>query len=214
MIRTPSAAPRLRAALLATLAALALAACDKSGKGKLAAAEEGETVPSLQGEAGVDDRPLAQELLDDLAKAESSTEAALKEEEIWDAWMLSGSPTVDVLMQRGVEAQEAKNLELARDMYDRALMILPDYAEAWNRRALLYFNDGKYDEAMADLEAALTQEPRHFGAWIGIGMIFESVEAPEAALKAYRNALAIHPHAGAALQGEKRLRVRVEGRQL
>lgn len=202
-----------RVVLLAAAATLALGACDKSGTGKLVAADP---LAGSPGAAAAEDgeKTLAHELLDELAKAETSQEAALKEEEIWDAWMLSGSPTVDVLMQRGVEAQEAKNLELARDMFDRALMIRPDYAEAWNRRALLYFNDGRYDEAMADLEAALTHEPRHFGAWIGLGMIFESVDAPDAALKAYRNALAIHPHAGAALQGEKRLRVRVEGRQL
>lgn len=205
--------PGLRAVALAAAAALALSACDKSGKGKAVASDPLAGSPGAAAQAEAE-KTLADELLDELTAAETSQEAALKEEEIWDAWLLSGSPTVDVLMQRGVEAQEARNLELARDMYDRALMIKPDYAEAWNRRALLYFNDGRYDEAMSDLEAALTHEPRHFGAWIGLGMIFESVEAPDAALKAYRNALAIHPHAGAALQGEKRLRVRVEGRQL
>ena len=96
-------------------------------------------------------------------------------------------------------------------MFDRAIAIKPDYAEAWNRRALLFFNDGKYDEAIADLESTLTYEPRHFGAWIGLGMIFESIERPEAALKAYRKALEIHPHAAAAQQGEKRLSRVVEG---
>lgn len=195
---------------LAAFATLALSACDKSGKGKVA---EGEAAVAADA-ASPTEGNIAQDLLNELAETASAEEAALKEEEIWDAWMLSGSPTVDVLMRRGVEAQETDDLELARDMYDRAIAIRPDYAEAWNRRALLYFNDGKYDEAMADLEAALTHEPRHFGAWIGLGLIFESVEAPDAALKAYRKALAIHPHASAALQGEKRLRVLVEGRQL
>lgn len=196
--------------LAACAAALALSACDKSGKGKVVA-EAASDAASVEGPT---EGNVAQDLLNELASTESPEEAALKEEEIWDAWLLSGSPTVDVLMRRGVEAQAMDDVELARDMYDRAIAIKPDYAEAWNRRALLYFDDGKYDEAMADLEAALTHEPRHFGAWIGLGMIFESVEAPDAALKAYRKALAIHPHASAALQGEKRLQVVVEGRQL
>ena len=30
---------------------------------------------------------------------------------------------------------------------------------------------GKYDEAIADLESTLTYEPRHFGAWIGLGLV-------------------------------------------
>jgi tetratricopeptide (TPR) repeat protein len=201
----------LRPLLLAAVAALALAACDKTAKGKVAAAVPGETAEAAK---EAEKKPLDEELLDKLTATTSPEEAALMEEEVWDAWLLSGSPTVDIAMKRGVEAQEAGDIELARDMYDRAIMLKPEYAEGWNRRALIFFNEAKYDEAISDLEAALTYEPRHFGAWIGLGMIFESVEAPEAALQAYRNALAVHPHAEAAKQGEKRLIVQVEGRQL
>ena len=154
---------------------------------------------------------LSQELLDKLKTTESGEEAARLEEEIWDAWLVSGSGTVDVLMKRGLDYQEHEDIDGAREMYDRIIAIRPEYAEAWNRRALLFFNDGKYDEAVADLESTLIYEPRHFGAWIGLGMIFESIDRPEAALLAYRKALAIHPHAEAAKQGEKRLIRRVEG---
>jgi tetratricopeptide (TPR) repeat protein len=157
---------------------------------------------------------LSQDLLDKLKTTTSEEEAASLEEEVWDAWLVSGSPTVDILMKRGLEYQKGDNAEAARDVFDRAIAIKPDYAEAWNRRAVLFFNDGKYDQAIDDLESALTYEPRHFGAWIGLGMIFESIDRPEAALKAYRKALAIHPHAESAKQGEKRLQAIVEGRAL
>ncbi len=156
----------------------------------------------------------AQELLDKLGKATDAQEAAKLEDEIWDAWMSSGSPTVDILMQRGVEALKAGDTDLARDMFDRAIMIRPQYAEAWNRRATLFFNEGKYDEAIDDIETTLKYEPRHFGAWIGLGLIFESIDQPAAALKAYRKALTIHPFAEAAKRGEKRLSVIVEGRPM
>lgn len=162
-------------------------------------------------EAGKKPENLSQELLDKLKTTESEDEAARLEEEIWDAWLVSGSGTVDVLMKRGLDYQEHDDVEDAREMFDRVIAIRPEYAEAWNRRAVLFFNEGKYDEAVADLESALTYEPRHFGAWIGLGMIFESIERPEAALLAYRKALAIHPHAEAAKQGEKRLIRAVEG---
>jgi Tfp pilus assembly protein PilF len=79
---------------------------------------------------------------------------------------------------------------------------------------MLFFNDGKYDEAVKDLESAITYEPRHFGAWIGLAMIFESVGRPDAALKAYEKALEIHPMAVAAEQGKKRLDRAVNGRAL
>ena len=117
-------------------------------------------------------------------------------------------------MKRGLEYQQDEDLDGARDAFDKAIAIKPDYAEVWNRRAALFFNDGKYDEAMADLESAIKLEPRHFGAWIGLAMIFESVDRPEAALKAYEKALAIHPMAQAAVQGKKRLERAVNGSAL
>jgi tetratricopeptide (TPR) repeat protein len=171
--------------------------------------------PAGDAKAGAEDEKkpenISQELLDKLKSTASEEESARLEEEIWDAWLVSGSGTVDVLMKRGLDYQEGEDLESAREIFDRIIAIKPEYAEAWNRRALLFFNDGKYDEAVADLESTLIYEPRHFGAWIGLGMIFESIERPEAALLAYRKALEIHPHAEAAKQGEKRLIRMVEG---
>lgn len=206
--------------LLISSVAAVLAACGGSEGGR--DVSTGEMLEALSegagsvadGANGERQSNFSQELLNKLGETESSAEAANLEEEIWEAWLLSGSPTVDMLMLRGVEATETADLELARDMFDRAIRIKPDYAEAWNRRALLFFNDGHYDEAISDLEVALTHEPRHFGAWTGLGMIFESIDEPGAALRAYRKVLEIHPHAAAAKQGEARLIIQVEGRPL
>jgi tetratricopeptide (TPR) repeat protein len=210
------------ALILPVFLAVLLASCGKpdpvDAKKEPTAEEKAAALAGATGmetaEAEKKPENLSQELLDKLKGTESEEEAASIEEEVWDAWLVSGSGTVDILMRRGLDAQEQEDPELARDMFDRVIMIKPQYAEGWNRRALLFFNDGKYDEAVADLESALTYEPRHFGAWIGLGMIFESIDRPEAALLAYRKALAIHPHAAAAVQGEKRLKRAVEGMPL
>jgi len=213
---------RVSASLIAA-AALA-AACEgksfspgtankKPDPGKQAAAVD-PTKPATDEEVRKLAENLSQDLLDKLKTTASDEEAANIEQEVWDAWLVSGSGTVDILMKRGLEAQEGGDKDLAREMFDRAIIIKPKYAEAWNRRALLFFNDGKYDEAIADLESTLRYEPRHFGAWIGLGMIFESIDRPEAALKAYRKALEVHPHAEAAVSGEKRLSRVVDGMPL
>lgn len=208
---------------LGGLAAALIAACgnpasDTAAKDKPSVAAQADALAAKPADGAKvaeaeDKKPenISQELLDKLKTTASEDEAARLEEEIWDAWLVSGSGTVDVLMKRGLDYQEGEDIEGAREMFDRVIAIKPDYAEAWNRRALLFFNDGKYDEAVADLESTLIYEPRHFGAWIGLGMIFESIERPEAALLAYRKALEIHPHAEAAKQGEKRLIRMVEG---
>ena len=183
---------RLSASLVAA-AALAAACGNKSFSpgtaGKKPEADASKQVAAVSPAKPGDDKKkatenLSQELLDKLKAAPSDEEAASIEEEVWDAWLASGSGTIDILMKRGLEAQEHGDNDLAREMFDRAIIIQPKYAEAWNRRALIFFNDGKYDEAIADIEQTLRNEPRHFGAWIGLGMIFESINRPEAALKA------------------------------
>ncbi len=201
--------------VLLSLTALALAACgDKTFSPGPSAETPSNVASSAEAEEAEKNKNISQELLDKLKETKDEAEATMLEEEIWDAWLVSGSATVDTLMERGLEYQEHDDLEAARDAFDKAIAILPEYAEGWNRRAVLFFNDGKYDEAIADLESAITYEPRHFGAWIGMAMIFESIDSPEAALKAYDKALEIHPMAQAAVQGKRRLDRVVNGRAL
>ena len=202
-------------AAFACLTAIGLSACGDKSFNPGSAGQVAKPVVSTEDADGEKNaQNLSQELLDKLKDTKNEAEAATLEEEIWDAWLVSGSATVDTLMKRGLAYQEGEDLEGARDSFDKAIAIKPDYAEVWNRRAVLFFNDGKYDEAMADLESAIRLEPRHFGAWIGLAMIFESVDRPEAALKAYEKALAIHPMAQAAVQGKKRLERAVNGSAL
>jgi tetratricopeptide (TPR) repeat protein len=200
-----------RSSLTALALIALLAACgDKTfapGTADGAAAPQGDR-------AAVEDEEvagLADELLDKLKDVGTDEEATALETEIFETWLVSGSATVDTLMQRGLEYQAAEDLEGARDAFDKAIAIKPDYAEVWNRRAVLFFNDGKYDEAVADLESAIQYEPRHFGAWIGLAMIFEAIDRPDAALRAYEKALEIHPRLQDAIQGKRRLERSLNG---
>ena len=156
----------------------------------------------------------SQPLLDKLTAAQDESEAARHEDDVWDAWLTEGGAVVDILMERGVEAMDHGEYQLARDMFDRVILIEPDYAEVWHRRATLFYAQGRYDETVKDLEETLKREPRHFGAWTGLGVVFEAVDEREAALRAYREALKIHPHGSVAARGVARLTPLVEGRSL
>ena len=52
-------------------------------------------------------------------------------------------------------ATEGKDLDLAIKLLTAIIDIKPDYVEAWNRRATLYFHKRDYVSAMADLRAVL-----------------------------------------------------------
>ena len=154
------------------------------------------------------------EMFEKLHNAPSESEANDVAQDIWASWMDSGSPTVDMIMQRAVDAQMIGDYETARAFYDRAILIAPDYAEAWSRRAGLFLNDENFPEALRDLNEALRLEPRHFGAWAGLGIMMEAMGAEKEALEAYRQALAIYPFMTQAMQAEKRLSKVAEGQGL
>jgi tetratricopeptide (TPR) repeat protein len=154
------------------------------------------------------------EMFAKLQDAPSESEAGDAAMDIWASWMESGSATVDIMMERGVTAQANGKLAEARTYYDRAILIEPEYAEAWNRRATLFLTEENWSEALRDLNETLRLEPRHFGAWSGLGMIFESIGAEKQALEAYREALAIYPLMPAARRAEARLSKAIEGQGL
>jgi tetratricopeptide (TPR) repeat protein len=153
-------------------------------------------------------------LLGALKVAPDDTSAKAIEDRIWALWMVSGSDTVDVLMSRVKEASDAENYTLAIRLLDAVIEIDPDFVEAWNRRATIFFLKKDYSSSLADIMHVLAQEPRHFGALAGLGTILEEVGDDRHALDAYRKALAVHPHLKGVAEHVKSLTDKVEGRNI
>jgi tetratricopeptide (TPR) repeat protein len=156
--------------------------------------------------------PELDNLFAQLEAAPDATTAATIEQAIWARWADSGSPTVNILLERAAAAETAGDAELAGRFLDQASDLAPDYAETWNRRANLAYRADDYRGAIAAIQETLKREPRHFGALAGLGLIYEELGQPRAALEAFRAALAIHPYYETALQGVRRLEPRVDGR--
>jgi len=136
------------------------------------------------------------------------------ENRIWAIWLASGSDTTDLLMNRVKAAIEAKDTALAVQLLDSIIEIKPDYIEAWNRRATLFFSMKDYGRAMTDIREVLNREPRHFGALAGLGMILEELGDDKQALDAFRKALAVNPHMKKIPDMVKTLTEKVEGRDI
>ncbi|MGA0533495.1 tetratricopeptide repeat protein [Hansschlegelia sp. KR7-227] len=154
------------------------------------------------------------ELLARLAKTDNPDSARRIAAAVQAMWSRSGSDTVDLLIARSLDAQRKTKLDVAVKLMDEAIGLRPDYAEGWNRRATLRFMAKDYDEAMADIHETLIREPRHFGAWMGLGRILQDSGFKAKALAAYRRALDIYP----AIKGLKRevddLALKVEGQPI
>ena len=149
-----------------------------------------------------------------LKVAPDAESAKAIEERIWAVWMVSGSDTCNVLMSRVKAASDEKDYELAIKLLDAILALKPDYTEAWNRRATIYYLQKDYGNALADIREVLAREPRHFGALSGLGLILQEIGDDKHALEAYRKALAIDPHLEHLPDVVKTLSEKVEGRDI
>lgn len=136
------------------------------------------------------------------------------ESRIWALWMASGSDTCNLLMGRAKNATDAKDYDLAIKLLDAVIEIKPDYTEAWNRRATVYYLTGDFGHSLADIRQVLIREPRHFGALSGLGLIMQDIGDDKDALDAYRKALAIDPQLENLHDVVKTLTDKVEGRDI
>lgn len=91
----------------------------------------------------------------------------------------------------------------AIDLLNRALTAEPDYAEAWSRRAAVFYLLGDYPSALEDIKRTLALEPRHFGALAELGAIHMQLKNFELAKSALLKALEINPHLAGTRQNLK-----------
>jgi tetratricopeptide (TPR) repeat protein len=153
-------------------------------------------------------------LFEALKVAPDNESARAIEQRIWALWIVSGSDTCNLLMGRVKAAIEQKDLELAIKLLDAVIELKPNYTEAWNRRATVYYLQKDYGHALADIREVLAREPRHFGALSGLGLILQEIGDEKHALEAYRRALAVDPHLENVDEAVKNLREKVEGRDI
>src|SRR5688572_25790259 len=87
-------------------------------------------------------------LFEALKVAPDDDSAKAIENRIWALWLASGSDTADLLMTRVKQASEAKNYDLGIRLLGAIIEIRPNYIEAWNRRATLYFLKKDYSNSL------------------------------------------------------------------
>jgi tetratricopeptide (TPR) repeat protein len=149
-----------------------------------------------------------------LKAAPDEVSAKHVEARIWAIWIHTPSDTAALLMTRAKTAVDAQKIDVAIKLLDSVIKLRPDYIEAWNRRATLYYMQNDYGRALADIQQVLIREPRHFGALAGLGMIMQEIGDDKRALDAYRKALAVNPYLDKIPEQVKALTEKVEGRDI
>jgi len=145
-----------------------------------------------------------------LKQAPDAESAAVTSRAIQQRWAHSGSDTADILMQRADVALAGGDGPLAIEILDRLIALDPDWAEAWNRRATVFFLEDDLSRSAADIQEVLAREPRHFGALMGLGGILERIGDEHRALEAYERVLEVYPLLPSAQKAVERLKTHVK----
>ncbi len=154
------------------------------------------------------------ELLQSHEELSGTALAQRLEREIWAEWSKSGSPSMDLLLERGRTAMQAGDLPAAIEHLTALTDHAPDFAEGWNALAMAYFQAGDYGPAGEDIGRTLTLNPRHFGALSGLGAILEELGDEERALAAYKAALELNPQLTSVKASVERLETAAAGQKL
>ncbi len=114
---------------------------------------------------------------------------------LWHVWFhQKGVYGAQQLMQAQtlIETGQADKAEM---LLSELITTQPDFAEAWNRRAVLRYMQRTYWQAIADCQQTVQLVPYHFGALHGLGLCHSAVGNYTAAIQAFRQALEIQPYA-------------------
>ncbi|BAY10986.1 tetratricopeptide repeat protein [Calothrix sp. NIES-2098] len=132
-------------------------------------------------------------LLEDL----KNSNAAIREQatkKIWRIWFqqkgIYGLEKIDH-SQKLLDAGETTEAE---KVLTQLITEQPDFAEAWNRRAFLYYSIGDYQKSLADCQMVINLNPVHFGALHGMGLCYAALGKYREAIQAFQRALLIQPY--------------------
>lgn len=146
-----------------------------------------------------------------LAAANSAESAKKIQGTIERLWGYSGSDTVALLMQRAAKALGAKDNDLALKFMDYVVLLAPDFAEGFNRRAFIHFSRNDMGSAVGDLRRALALEPNHFKALDGLAQIWRQMGNAKGALSVVKQLLEVHPYWEGAAKLAEELAREVDG---
>jgi tetratricopeptide (TPR) repeat protein len=151
------------------------------------------------------------DLYGQLATSDDETAAKAVAENIERVWIHSGSPTVDLLFGRAMQAISGKDYDRALRFLDHVVEQAPDFTEGWNRRAFVHFQLGSVRPAVGDLRRALALDPNHFKALDGLSQILRDLGEKSAALQVMRRLAEVHPYWDGSEQAIEELAREVEG---
>ncbi len=115
--------------------------------------------------------------------------SAMAEYALWTIWFGEYGSADEGRLRRAAQLPYAEAIELLEELIDQH----PDWAEAYNQRAIVHFRQRCFISALDDCREVLAINDRHFGAVAGLGHTYAQLGLYDRAERCYRRALQLHP---------------------
>ena len=127
-------------------------------------------------------------------KANKSKVSSIVEQEIWKIW--STHPTdakLTTKLEEGSQFVRDQQFFKAIEIFTEVINFDQNWAEAWNKRATVFYMMGKFKQSQEDIDKVLALEARHFGALAGQGLVNIQLKNYEKAILSYQKVKEIYP---------------------
>ena len=116
------------------------------------------------------------------------------EQKIWKIWSTHPKNNeLTLMLLKGSKLADNQKLNEAVKLFSEVIEIDPYWAEAWNKRATVFFLLGEFQKSQNDIDKVLKLEKRHFGALAGQGLVNIHLKNYEKAILSYQKAQKIYP---------------------
>jgi tetratricopeptide (TPR) repeat protein len=129
-----------------------------------------------------------------LLKDRDPTVRSLAVNALWAIWSRADSPEnnasleqVQTLIQLGRPAEAIRKAT-------QLIAAAPNFAEAYNQRAIAYYQTGQLNESVSDCRRVLELNSYHFGALSGMGQCHLRLGQRREAIRTFRRALELQPY--------------------
>ena len=127
-------------------------------------------------------------------KNKDKEKSFLIEQKIWNIWSTHpNDKNLTFMLNKGSDLVNKNRFYDAIDIFTKVIKLDPNWAEAWNKRATVYYIVGKFQKSQKDIDKVLKLEKRHFGALAGQGLVNIQLQNYEKAIKSYEKAQKIYP---------------------
>jgi tetratricopeptide (TPR) repeat protein len=135
---------------------------------------------------------------------------SMAEDALWAIWFRADTPEHNQTLERVRHSISREQLEQAETLVNRLIADSPNFAEAYNQRAFVYFLQGRFAESAEDCQRVLARNPFHIGAVEGLAKCQLGLNRPRDALKSLCRALKLRPHNNALRESIHELEAQIE----